>query len=56
MRKHVDLTCVRIKGPLQGDIETWLLGSRSVISEIEAIFHEGIDIDRPVLARTFARM
>src|SRR5258708_38376645 len=54
--KHVPLTSVGIKGPLQGDIEALFLGPRSVISEIEAIFHEGVDIDRSMLARTFARM
>src|SRR5260370_9341820 len=32
LRKHVNLTGVGIKGPLQGDVEAWLLGSRSVIS------------------------
>src|SRR5258708_32136957 len=54
--KRVHLTGVRIKGPLQSDVEAWLLGSRSVIGEIEAIFHEGVDIDRSVLAGTFPRM
>ena len=54
--KHVDLASVRIKGPLQGDIEALFLGPRSVIGEIEAFLDQGVDIDRPVLAGAFARM
>src|SRR6202011_5730847 len=54
--KHVHFTRVRIKGPLQGDIEALFLGPRSVISEIETFFDEGVDIDRSVLARAFPRM
>src|SRR5579863_9669057 len=52
--KHIHLTGVRIKGPLQGDIEARPLGPRSVISEVEALFDEGVDIDRSVLARALA--
>src|SRR4029077_11490243 len=39
-----------------GDSEALLLSPSSVISEIEALFDQGVDIDRPVLARSFTRM
>ncbi len=54
--KHVDLTSVGIKGPLQGDIEARFLGPRPVISEIEAFLDEGVDIDRSMLARALTRV
>src|SRR5207249_3389081 len=54
--KHVDLTSVGIKGPLQGNIEALFLGARPVISEIEAFLDEGVDIDRSVLAGALARV
>ena len=41
---------------LQRDIEALLLGPRAVIGEIEAFFDQGVDIDEPVLTRTFARV
>ena len=41
---------------LQSDIEALLLGPRPVIGEVEAFLDEGVDIDRPVLARAFARV
>ena len=47
----IDLTGGRVKGPLQSDIEALLLGPRPVIGEIEALLDQGVDIDRPMLAR-----
>ena len=43
------MTGSRVKGAFQGDIETLLLRSRTVIGQIERFLDEGIDIDRPVL-------
>ena len=54
--KTVDLTGGRIKGPLQGDVEALLLGAGTVIGEIEALLDEGVDIDQPMFARSFARV
>ena len=45
-----------IKRPFQRDIKALLLGARAVIGEIEALLDESVDIDRPVLARAFARV
>ena len=56
LREHVGFTSGRIQGPFQGDVEALLLGPRPVIGEIEALLDEGVDIDRPVLARAFARV
>ena len=50
LREAVNLTGSRIKRLFQGDIETLLLRSRTVIGQIERFLDEGIDIDRPVLA------
>ena len=50
LREQIDLTGSRVKGPLQGDCEALLLGSRSVIGEIEALIDQGVDIDRTVLS------
>jgi hypothetical protein len=52
----IDLTCGRVKGPLQGDVEALLLGPRSVISEIEALFDQGVDIDRSMLSGALSGM
>jgi hypothetical protein len=49
------LTGSRIKGPFQADIETLLLRSRTVIGQIDRFLDEGVDIDRSMLARSFAR-
>ena len=56
LREKHGLARGRIKGALQSDIETRFLGPRSVISEIEAFFDKGVDIDRSVLARALARV
>jgi NHL repeat len=48
--EQIGLTGGRVKGPLQGDIEALLLGAGTVIGQIEALLHESIDIDRPVLS------
>ena len=47
---------VRIKRPLQRDIEALLFGPCPVIGKIEAFLNESIDIDGPVFARAFARV
>jgi hypothetical protein len=46
----------RIKRSLQSNIEALLFGGRAVISQIEAFFDQGVDIDNPMFARTFARV
>ena len=45
-----------IKRSLQGNGEALLFGPRAVIGEVEAFLDEGVDIDRPVLTRAFARV
>src|ERR1700682_4457924 len=50
LREKIDLARGRIKGTLQGDIESLFLGPRSVIGQIEALLDDSIDIDRPVLS------
>ena len=54
--KQFGLAGGRIERPLQPDLEFLLLGPRAVIGEIEAFLDERVEIDRPALAGTFARM
>src|SRR5262249_27662164 len=56
LRENVDLTGRRIKGPLHIDLEALFLGPSTMIGEIEAFLDECIDVDRPMLTRTFARV
>src|SRR6516165_946989 len=56
LRVHIDLTGRRIKRPLHIDLEVLSLGAGTMIGEIEALLDERIGIDRPVLARSFARV
>ena len=46
----------RIKRLLQLDIEALLLSACTVVGEIEAFLDQGVNIDKTVLARAFARM
>ena len=50
MWENIELAGGRIKGPLQGDREALLLGSGTMIGEVEALLDEAIDIDRAVFA------
>ena len=54
LRKYVGLASSWIKRLLQSNVEALLFGTRAVISEVEAFLDQGINIDEPVLARTFA--
>ena len=54
--EHVGFAGSGIKRLFQRDIEALLLGARPVIGEIEAFLDEGVDIDRPVFTRAFARV
>ena len=45
LREDVGFPSLRIEGPLQGDLKALLLGPRPVISEIEALLDQGVDID-----------
>src|SRR5262249_29176860 len=56
LRVPIDLTARRIKGPLHIDLEARLLGAGTMIGEIKALLDEGIDVDRPMLSRSFARV
>src|SRR5262249_6742247 len=56
LREDISFAGSRIKRPLQRDIEALFLRPRPVPGEIEAFLDEGIDIDNPVLAGTFARV
>jgi hypothetical protein len=38
------------------DFETLILGTRTMIGKVEALPDEGIGIDQPMFARSFARM
>ena len=50
------MTGRRIKGLLHIDLEALLLCAGTMIGEIEALLDEGVDVDRPMLARAFARV
>src|SRR5215468_9416587 len=50
LREDISLTCRRIKGAFQGDVEALFLSTRPVPGEIEALLNQGIDIDTPVFA------
>ena len=52
LRENVGLAGGRIERSLEGDIEVLLLGTRAVIGEVEAFLDKGVDIDKPVLARS----
>ena len=54
--KHIDLTGGRIKGLFHIDLEARLLCAGTMIGEIEALLDEGVAVDGPMLARTFARL
>src|ERR1700682_5046579 len=56
LREKIDLARGRIKGALQGDIKSLFFGARSVIGQIEALLDDSIDIVRPVLSRSMARV
>ena len=56
MREDVDLAGGRIQGSFERYVKPLLLGSRSVIDEIQALLDDGIDIDDPVLARALTRV
>src|SRR5215471_9757467 len=56
LRVHIDLTGGRIKEPLHIDLEALLLCASTMIGEIEALLDECVDVDGPMLARTFARV
>ena len=56
LREYVGFTGRRIKRPFQRDIEALLLGPRPVLGKVEALLNEGVDIDRPMLTRTLARV
>src|SRR6516165_10552031 len=55
LRKYIDLTGGRIEGPLHIDVEALLLGAGTMIGEIKALLDECVDVDWPMLARSFAR-
>src|SRR5262249_843716 len=50
------LTGVRVQGLSHIDLEALILGAGTMISKIEAFLDEGVDVDRPMLARSFARV
>ena len=52
----IGLAGVGIEARSQRDVEARLLGARAVIGEVEALLDQGVDVDRPLLARALARM
>src|SRR5262245_30233876 len=56
LRKYVGMTCGRVERPLQGNVEALLLGSCTVIGEIEAFLDKSVDIHGPVLTGALTRM
>src|SRR5262245_48048922 len=56
LRKYVGLPSGRVEGPLHGDVEALFFCSCTVIGETEAFLDQGVDIDRTVYARAFARV
>ena len=52
LRKEISLAGRRVERALQRDVESLFLGTRAVIGQVEAFLDDGIDIDRPVLARS----
>ena len=56
LREQIDLARGRIEGALQRNVEALLFGACAVIGEIEALFHQGIDIDLLMLARALPRV
>ena len=56
LRKHLDLTCLRIEVAPQRDVKLRLFSAGAVIGEVEALVDQRVDIGRAVLARSLARM
>src|SRR5271156_6143684 len=56
LRIEIDLAYAGIEIFHEGDVEARLLGAGAVISEIEALLEQRVEVDRPVLAGTLARM
>src|SRR5258708_14936515 len=50
LREHVDLTGGRIKGPLQIDPESLILGARAMVRQIEALLDEVVGINQSMFA------
>ena len=50
LREQINLAGGRIEGPRQRDVEALLLSPRPVIGENEALLHESVEIDSPVLS------
>src|ERR1700733_2138921 len=56
LREQIYLASGRVKGPFQGDVEALLFSPCPVVGEVETFIDQGIDINRPVLARALTRM
>ncbi len=56
LRKQIDRAGALVEVALQGHIELRLLGPRAVISEIETLIQNRVDIRRPMLAGSLPRM
>ena len=56
LRVKIDHSGLGIEVALERDVEAGFFRPRAVIGEIEALLDDGVDIGRPVLARTLARM
>ena len=56
LREYIDLASGRIKGPLHSDLEALLLGASTMIGEIETLLDEGVGVNQPMFARSFARV
>src|SRR6516164_5691481 len=56
LRIEVYHTGGRIELVLEGNVEAGSFRARAVIGEVEALFHDGVDIDGPMLAASLARM
>src|SRR5687768_13073924 len=53
---EVDLPGRRVQRLLQRYVEPLLLGTCTVIGEIETLLDDGVDVGRPMLARAMARV
>src|SRR5262249_23574115 len=54
--KQLGRACAGIKFALQGDCETRLLGSRTVVGEVETFLHQSVDVGSSQLAPALTRV
>src|SRR5579871_1931185 len=56
LREQINHPGGRIKGSFQPDVELAILGPRTMVSKIQAVFDDRVKVDRPAFTGTFARM